>query len=165
MSLPIDPDVDVDEDARHHPGALRSSGDRSRWPRIAPGVVAFVFAGGCLGGWARYAVTTAWTQPATGFPWATFVVNTVGALLLGAVVVVAARGPRLLRPLAGTGFCGALTTFSAVVVSVDRLSAHGHLPVAIAYAAASTIAGIGAAGAGLLVAQRVVRPRRTTEAS
>ena len=149
MSYPIDPDVDLVEDAPHHPGAVHEPGPRSRWPHIAPAVVGLVFAGGCLGGYARYAVTTAWSQPAGAFPWSTLLVNTVGAFVLGAVVVLAARGPRALRPLAGTGFCGGLTTFSALVVSADRLGAHGHVATAVGYAAASTAAGVAAAWAGL----------------
>jgi len=133
--LPIDPDL-----------------DDARWPRVVPAVLFLVFAGGCLGGWARYAVTTAWTQPAYGFPWSTLLVNTVGALVLGVVVVLAARGPRWVRPLAGTGFCGGLTTFSALVVAADRLAAHGHAGTAIAYVLASTVAGIAAAWVGFRAA-------------
>jgi len=135
--LPVDPDL-----------------DDARWPRIVPALVALVFAGGCVGGWARYAVTTAWTVSGSGFPWPTFAVNTAGAFVLGVVVLLAARGPRWLRPLAGTGFCGGLTTFSALVVAVDRLAAHGHAGTAVAYAAASAAAGIAAAWAGLRVACR-----------
>jgi len=152
--FPIDPDVDPVEDAPHHPGFERGPGARSRWPRIAPAVAGLVFAGGCLGGYARYAVTTAWTQPATAFPWSTFAVNTAGAFVLGLVVVLAARGPGWLRPLAGTGFCGGLTTFSALVVVADRLAAHGHLGTAVAYVAASTVAGVAAAWLGLKAAVR-----------
>lgn len=152
--FPIDPDVDLAEDAPHHPGFRPEPGVRSRWPRIAPSVVGLVFAGGCAGGYARYAVTTAWSQPAIAFPWSTFVVNTVGAFVLGAIVVLAARGPAYLRPLAGTGFCGGLTTFSALVVAADRLAAHGHVPTAIAYVVASTVAGIGAAWLGCRLVDR-----------
>jgi CrcB protein len=116
-------------------------------------LVLFVFAGGCVGGYARYVVTTAWTQPAAGFPWSTLAVNLVGAFVLGVVVVAAQASRRRLRALLGTGFCGALTTFSAVVVSADRLAAHGHLPTAAAYVAASTAAGILATIAGLAMAR------------
>ena len=142
---PIDPDVDS------------ATGDGARWPRIVPAVLLLVFAGGCVGGWTRYAVTTAWSQPAFGFPWSTLAVNTAGALVLGLVVVVAARGPRWLRPLAGTGFCGGLTTFSALVVAADRLAAHGHAATAFAYVAASTVAGVVAAWLGFRLACLAVR--------
>lgn len=132
---PIDPDL-----------------DDARWPRVVPAVLLLVFAGGCLGGWVRYAVNTAWNRPAYDFPWSTLAVNTAGALVLGVVVVVAAQGPRWLRPLAGTGFCGGLTTFSALVVAADRLVAHGHAGTAAAYVTASAVAGIAAAWLGFRVA-------------
>jgi CrcB protein len=148
--VPVDPDVDL--------------ATRSRWPRVAPGVVAAVFAGGCLGGYARYAVTTAWTERAGGFPWPTLVVNVAGAFVLGVVVVLATRGPRYLRPLAGTGFCGGLTTFSALVVAADRLAAHGHALTAAGYVVASTAGGLLAAAAGLTVASRAMA-RRTVVAA
>ena len=137
-----------------HPGAMPVDPDidDARWPRIVPAVLLLVFAGGCVGGYARYAVTTAWAQPAAAFPWSTFVVNTAGAFVLGVIVVVSGRGPRWLRPLAGTGFCGGLTTFSALVVSADRLGAHGHAGTAIAYVAASAVAGLAAAWTGFRAA-------------
>jgi len=156
---PIDPDVDLAEDAPHHPGFQRVPGARSRWPRIAPAVVGLVFAGGALGGWVRYAVTTAWAERAGAFPWSTFAVNTLGAFVLAIVVVAAARGPRGLRPLAGTGFCGGLTTFSSLVVAADRLVAHGHLALAVGYVGASAAAGVGAAWLGLHCAVRALAPR------
>jgi fluoride exporter len=159
--LPIDPDIDPVEDAPHHPGAAREPGGRSPWPAIAPAVVAAVFAGGCLGGYARYAVVTAWAEQPGTFPWSTFAVNVAGAFVLAVVVVLAARGPRYLRPLAGTGFCGGLTTFSALVVAADRLAAHGHALTAVGYVLASTVGGIAAAAAGLAVARGLPVGRRT----
>jgi fluoride exporter len=113
--------------------------------------LAVIFAGGCVGGYARYAVTTAWSASRGAFPWSTLVVNLAGAFVLGIVVVVATqpRRHRHLRPLVGTGFCGALTTFSSVVVATDQLAAHQHLGTALAYVATTTVAGLFAAAAGL----------------
>ena len=142
--LPLDPDVDATAfDRAHH---LR--------------VVALVFVGGCVGGVVRYLVTTHWSHPATGFPWATFVVNVVGALVLGVVVELATEvldGSRYLRPLMGAGFCGALTTFSAIVVDVDRLTAHGHTGVAIGYLVSTVAAGLSAGALGLFATRAVTR--------
>jgi CrcB protein len=126
---------------------------------LHPGVVAAVFAGGCVGGYARYAVTLAWHTPRDGFPTATLAVNTVGALVLAAVVVVATdlRPGRYLRPLLGTGFCGALTTFSAVVVAAVQLVDHGRYLVATAYLAATVVGGLAACWAGLVLTRAVAR--------
>ena len=100
--------------------------------------------GGCVGGYARYAVNLAWDAPRSGFPVATLAVNVVGALVLGLVVVVATdiRPHRYLRPLLGTGFCGALTTFAAVVVALAQLLDSGRYAVAIAYLGATVGSGL-----------------------
>jgi CrcB protein len=113
-----------------------------------------VFAGGCVGGVLRYAVTRAWSTPGDGIPWSTLVVNVAGAFVLGVVVVVATqRRSRALRLLLGTGFCGALTTFSSVVVASDHLFAHGHAGTGVAYLALTTAAALAAAGGGLMLAR------------
>jgi fluoride exporter len=128
-------------------------------------VVAVVFLGGCVGGAVRYAVTTAWPAPAGRFPWATLAVNTAGAFLLGGIVVFAAEllPSRYLRPLLGTGFCGALTTFSSVVVSTDQLVAHRHPGTGAVYVVATVGAGLGAAASGIAGSRAVVRRHRRQE--
>lgn len=125
-------------------------------PRLR--VAGLVLAGGCAGGLLRYAAGAAWPEPRGGLPVATLVVNTAGALVLGAVVTVAGQLPgRWLRPLLGTGFCGALTTFSAVVVAADRLLADGRPALAAAYLAATTGAGLAAVALGAAAGRAVVR--------
>lgn len=155
--LPVDPDLDAGEDARHRPGGGRGESARAGWPRFRAGVLVAVFLGGCLGGYARYAVTSVWVTPRFGFPWSTFAVNVAGAFIL-AVVVVAASGVRevrYLRPLLGTGFCGALTTFSSVVVAAAQLVAHGYGWTAAAYLALTTVAALLAVSGGLWCARTV----------
>jgi fluoride exporter len=133
----------------------------SRWPRPRTDVVIAVFAGGCLGGWARYAITSTWPARTGRFPWSTFYVNVAGAFILGLVVAAASMvSSRFVRPLLGTGFCGALTTFSTVVVTTDQLFAHRHQGVAVAYLAASALAGLVAAALGLVLGRATVTGRR-----
>lgn len=125
---------------------------RSPWPRLRPQVVAVVFAGGCVGGLARYGATNEWPASTHRFPWSTFAVNIAGAFILAVLVRLAGEvlGPsRYVRPLIGTGFCGALTTFSSVVVAVDQLVAHGHAATAAAYLVATIAAGLAAGAVGL----------------
>jgi CrcB protein len=122
-------------------------------------------AGGTLGGLARYQIGLAWVTGTGAFPWATFAINTAGAFVLALVVVVAARRARhaaYVRAALGTGFCGAFTTFSSVVTSADRLSAHGHAGLACSYVAVSLAAGIAAAWLGAAAGEplaQVGRPR------
>ena len=101
-----------------------------------------VFIGGAAGALARAGVLEAWPPVAGHWPWATLVVNVAGAALLGWVVA----GPRAHR-LLGTGFCGALTTFSALQLELLRMLDRDAVGLAALYAAASIGAGLLAAGA------------------
>ncbi|HJQ00711.1 MAG TPA: CrcB family protein [Jatrophihabitans sp.] len=163
MSLPIDPDLDAVEGS----GTAVSSSPfgpsrRRRRPRLRWDVLLVVFVGGCLGGWARYRITSTWPTPNGRFPWATFDVNIAGAFILALVVVAATElvSSRYLRPLLGTGFCGAFTTFSSIVVTADLLFAHHQPQIAVAYLAASIVGGLAAASIGLVLGRAVATKRR-----
>ncbi len=100
-----------------------------RFPPVPWGRVGAVAAGGLVGGLTRYAVGLAWPTRPGHLPWSIVVVNTVGAFILALVLVLVDEilpPTAYLRPLLGTGFCGALTTFSSVAVGSDQLAAHGH---------------------------------------
>ena len=144
--LPFDPDLDTAEDRRHRPTAAAgpfAARRRSRWPRIHWLTVAVVAGGGFLGGLARYLVGLALPTMPGAFPWAVFLVNTAGAFILALllILVLEALPPTTyLRPLVGTGFCGALTTFSTMHLEMLRMPAG----LAIAYASASIALGFAA---------------------
>jgi len=91
------------------------------------------------------------------WPWATFIVNISGALFLGALLTWAhdrrAAAPEYLPPLLGTGFCGALTTFSALQLEVLQLLDDGRVALAALYALGSVAAGL----AGVALASGAVR--------
>ncbi len=132
-------------------------------PLTALGVV---FTGGVLGGLARYAVTSAWPAPAYRFPWATFVVNTAGTFALALLLLILTEvwSPhRYARQLLGTGFLGAFTTFSAVVLTVAQLTAHDHLWTAVIYLTASLLAAAGAGSVGLLLGVAVIASRHRAQ--
>ncbi len=80
------------------------------------------------------------------FPWGTFAVNVAGSFLFG--VLVAARVPAELLAALGTGFCGALTTYSTFGYETLRLVEEKALGYALSNVAASLLAGLGAAFGG-----------------
>ncbi|RYM05188.1 fluoride efflux transporter CrcB [Sporolactobacillus sp. THM7-7] len=86
-----------------------------------------------------------WTH---SFPLATFVVNISGSLLLGFAAALASVGLSLLL---GTGFLGALTTFSTFNVENIELQRRGKYRVLIGYAGGSYIFGIIAVFIGLVL--------------
>lgn len=163
--LPVDPDIDT---AQHRPGRPHDQArvkppPRSRWPRIRWATVAAVFVGGFFGGVTRYGLGLAWPTPAGTFPWVVWTVNTSGAFVLGLLLVVAMEvlpPTTYVRAVLGTGFCGALTTFSSVATGVDQLAAHGHEAVAAGYVAASLAAGLAAASFGVSVARSIAAYRQ-----
>jgi CrcB protein len=110
--------------------------------------VAAVAVGGALGALGRVGLAEAW--PATGWPWPTLLANVAGSLLLGwAVVALPAVGRSGVGLLAvGTGFCGALTTFSAFQIELITLGRAGRPALAVGYAAVSLTLGLAAAAAG-----------------
>jgi fluoride exporter len=62
------------------------------------------------------------------FPWGTLTVNVVGSLILGVIAAaVSAGAPSWILTLLGTGFCGALTTFSTFGYETMRLVEEGSL--------------------------------------
>ena len=99
-------------------------------PRADAQTIIAIFVGGALGTLARAALAEAFPHSATEWPWPTFAVNIVAALLLGYFVTrLQERLPlsSYRRPLLGTGVCGGLSTFSTMQVEILKmLSAHAY---------------------------------------
>lgn len=96
--------------------------------------------GGMVGSLARWAIASVMDENL--FPWATLLVNYIGAVLLALLIVYAEEhaAPKWWwRPLLGTGFCGGFTTYSAFAVQVDGYLTAGQSGRAIAYILASLI--------------------------
>ncbi len=101
--------------------------------------------GGIAGTFARYALTGIVQRfTRTDFPAGTLAVNLIGCFLIGFFAAV--TGKRFLltqntRLLLITGFCGAFTTFSALVLETAHLFQNGQVFKAILYLLLSLAAG------------------------
>jgi len=84
----------------------------------------------------------------SGFPWGTFTVNVVGSFILGMLI----DAPGSVGALLGTGFCGALTTYSTFGYETIRLLEGRSHAYAVLNVVASVAAGIGAAFGGIALA-------------
>jgi CrcB protein len=116
-----------------------------------------IIAGGVAGALLRRLVAVALPHGPGQWPWATFLVNVTGALALAWLttrLTEMVAPTRYWRFLLGTGFCGALTTFSTFQVETIQLARHGSVPVAAGYATASIAAGLAAAVAATVAARR-----------
>ena len=113
--------------------------------------VLLVLLGGAVGAPTRYLVDR-WVQswhPGL-LPWGTFTVNAAGSLVLGlaAGALSAADGPDWVLTLVGTGFCGALTTFSTFGYETVRLAEEGAVPAAVLNVAGSVVVAVGGCAGG-----------------
>jgi fluoride exporter len=124
--------------------------------------LAAVFAGGAIGTLARAGLEELAGADPGRWPWPTFIVNIVGAFLLGYFVTrLLERLPTssYRRPLLGTGLCGGLTTFSTMQVETIKMLEHHHYGLAIGYTVASIAAGLLAVYVATAMVRRV-RVRR-----
>ena len=118
--------------------------------------IAAIMAGGAIGTLARAGLAEALPPRGGAWPWATFIVNLAGAFILGWVLTRLAERvapSRHWRVFAGTGFCGALTTFSTFQIETFEFARDGHVALAVGYPAASIAAGMVLAVAGVHVAR------------
>jgi CrcB protein len=138
---PIDPDIDLHDPAQ-----------RRELSRTHGGVLAVIAVGGGLGALARFGIGRLWPTSAGGFPWATFVVNASGCLLIGVLMVLIHEvwsAHPLVRPFVGVGVLGGFTTFSTYSEEVRDLLRPGTAAVALMYLAGTVVVALLAVLAGV----------------
>jgi fluoride exporter len=104
-----------------------------------------IFVGGAVGALLRAGLEEAFPASGHGWPWATFLVNVLGAALLAYFATrLQERLPpsTYSRPFLGTGLCGALTTFSTLQIEVIKLCRNDHRLLGVSYLVVSVIAGL-----------------------
>jgi CrcB protein len=114
-----------------------------------------VVAGAVIGAPLRYLTDRlVQSRHESAFPWGTFAVNVAGSFVLGFLYQAVQRSgwPPAVMAFAGTGFCGALTTYSTFSFETVRLLEDRLRFYAIVNALASIVAGLGAAFCGAAVA-------------
>jgi CrcB protein len=113
--------------------------------------------GGAAGALLRVWLGETFTGGAPGWPWVTFAINVTGSFVLAYLATrLAERLPlsSYRRPLLGTGFCGAYTTFSTMAVETIKMVDAHRGGLALAYAAASIAAGYTAIWVATSLARR-----------
>jgi len=147
----VDPDVDL------HDPEQRLETQIHEWDLLA-----VISVGGVLGAEARYGLQRAMPAHAGDFPWTTLLINGVGSLAIGVLMIVVleiAQPHRYVRPFVGVGILGGFTTYSTFAVDVVQLARHSHAAAAIAYVLAS-FAVCGAATFAAIVSTRALAQRR-----
>lgn len=150
---PVGPDVDL------HVRARRRELVRHHAP-----VLAAVSLGGGLGALGRYGLALLLPPESGGFPWATFLTNTLGCLLIGVLMVLitdAWTAHRLVRPFFGVGVLGGFTTFSTYAVEIRGLLHPGGVALAFTYLAGTLLAAVLAVLAGVRATRFAVKAGRS----
>ncbi len=116
----------------------------------------YVGLGGFAGSVLRYLASVAVAGCGLWQPLATFGVNALGALILGAILAcgAAGQGGAVARHLLAIGFCGGFTTFSTFSAEVLQLLRAQQHAGAAAYAAASLAVSVLCVWIGWALAER-----------
>ncbi len=109
--------------------------------------------GGAIGASARYLLGIGAVRlMGHGFPWGTLIVNVLGSLAMGALVVVLAQKDAMrLAPLLATGLLGGFTTFSAFSLDAVTLYERGQFGAMAGYVLASVCVSVAALFAGMVL--------------
>lgn len=111
--------------------------------------------GGAIGASLRYLVNVAAVRlVGMNFPIGTVVVNVLGSLLMGLLVVILAEksGTRY-APFLMTGILGGFTTFSAFSLDAITLYERGQIGLAFVYVAGTVIVALAALFLGMTIAR------------
>jgi CrcB protein len=155
LGEPIDADVD-----------LRVEAQRRELVRHHGPVLTAIALGGGLGALARYGIALLLPTAPGGFPWATFVTNILGCLLIGVLMVLISEvwsAHRLVRPFLGVGVLGGFTTFSTYAVEIRGLLQPGTAGLAFAYLAGTLAGAMLAVFTGVVTTRTLVSLRATRE--
>jgi CrcB protein len=115
--------------------------------------------GGALGAVSRYAVYNMAAVLRLSSQLATFAINVLGALVIGALYVVITEKSGLQpygQQLLSVGFLGAFTTYSTYSLDAFRMLEQGQLTYALLYLVGTMLVCLLATWAGLVLARAMV---------
>ena len=115
--------------------------------------------GGALGAVSRYAVYNMAAVLRLASQLATFAINVLGALVIGALYVVITEKSGLQpygQQLLSVGFLGAFTTYSTYSLDAFRMLEQGQLTYALLYLVGTMLVCLLATWAGLVLARAMV---------
>lgn len=94
--------------------------------------------------------------------WATLLVNLLGCVVIGFLVVVTTevwRTHHLVRPLLGTGVLGGFTTFSTYALDTQQLWTDGDRAAAAGYLVGTLLACLAVTAGAVVLTRRLVAAR------
>ncbi|WP_345107048.1 fluoride efflux transporter FluC [Streptomyces drozdowiczii] len=125
-------------------------------PGVQLPVVLAVAVGGAAGACARYAAERLWPVGTFAFPWTILLINAVGCLLMGILMVTLKLrfpgAPRLISPLLGTGVLGGFTSFAHYTDNVRQLFDNHQPGYAVSYLVLTVAAALAAVTVGAFAA-------------
>ena len=110
----------------------------------------WAFLGGGLGALGRFGLSQILPRALGGFPWATLLTNTLGALLIGFLAGYMAQRTGL-HAFWVAGVLGGFTTFSAFSIETLDLLQQARTGLALGYVGLTLLLGLGACWAGLKI--------------
>ena len=160
-ALPRDPEIHPEDPRSADPYSDDVIAGREPGAPIVRGqgtAVTVVALGGAIGAVARYEIGLLAPAAHGTFPTSTFLINVVGSLLMGVLVVMvteARDAHPLWRPFLGVGILGGFTTFSTFSLDGLQLLQERHLAVGGLYLAGTVLACVAAAATGLVATRRL----------
>lgn len=100
--------------------------------------------GGFLGSVLRYLIGLMYVNTDSGFPLKTFIINILGAFIIGALSSIAIKYSVNSKAILflKVGLCGGFTTFSTFALETQELLKNDRVGVAIIYVTLSVVIGV-----------------------